>query len=279
MRISIIGGGNLGSALIQGLLQTKGWKPTDILICDLAKSKISSLKRKFKIRTTNKIEDTLNFSSILILAVKPKDMEGLLSKLRVSKRKLFITVAAGIPTRFLEKRLGKIPVIRVMPNICVAVGEGVCAYSSGRYTHPSDEKQFLSLFARLGEVIKMKESFLNMVTAISGSGPAYIFRIIEILAELLEKDGLSKKMATLIASQTVFGSAKMAKELGENPESLRVKVTSPGGTTEAALKVLEKGGLEEIFSRAIKSARKRAGELSGKHSAKHVIANEVKQSQ
>ncbi|MCK4244945.1 MAG: pyrroline-5-carboxylate reductase, partial [Candidatus Omnitrophica bacterium] len=241
MRLSIIGGGNLGSSLIQGILQTKRWKSTDVLVCDIDKSKISSLKRKFKIRTTSKVKEVLNFSSILVLAVKPKDMEDLLSRLHVSQRKLFITVAAGIATRFLEKRLGKIPVIRVMPNICVAVGEGVCVYSLGRYTHPSDEKRFLSLFAPLGEVIKMKESFLDVVTAISGGGPAYVFRIIEILAALAEKDGLTKKMASRIASQTVFGSAKMAKESSVSPESLRAKVTSPGGTTEAALEALEKG--------------------------------------
>ena len=113
----------------------------------------------------------------------------------------------------------------------------------------------------MGETIKIKESLLNTITAISGSGPAYVFRIIEILTELLEKDGLPKKMALQIASQTVFGSAKMVKELEESPESLRAKVTSPGGTTEAALRVLEKGRLEEIFSRAIKAARKRAKEL------------------
>lgn len=261
MKLSIIGGGNLGSALIQGILRTKGWKPADILVCDIDRGRLSSLAKKFKVKTTSQIKEALNFASILILAVKPKDMEHLLSGLDVSQRKLFITVAAGIATDFLEKRLGKIPVIRVMPNICVAVGEGVCAYSLGRYTHPSDERRFLSLFGRLGEVIKMKESSLNMVTAISGSGPAYIFRIIEILTALLEKDGLPEKMASRIASQTIFGSAKMVKESTESPESLRAKVTSPGGTTAAALEVLEKGHLKEIFSRAIKAARKRAKEL------------------
>jgi len=273
MKVSIVGGGNLGSALIQGLLQAKGWRATDVLVCDISGRRISFLQRKFKIKTTSKLKEALNFSFILVLAVKPKDMEELLSKLhphlsppplrgRIEEGgKLFIAVAAGIKTDFLEKKLGKVPVIRVMPNICVAVGEGVCAYSLGRYTCPSDEKKFLSLFGGLGETIKMKESFLDLITAVSGSGPAYIFRMIEILAELLEKDGLNKKMALQIVSQTVFGSGKMVKELKESPESLRAKVTSPGGTTQAALEVLEKGGLKEIFSRAIKAARKRAKEL------------------
>lgn len=112
MKVSIIGGGNLGSSFIQGFLQTKKWKPTNILVCDISQSKISSLKRKFKVRTTSKIKEVLNFSSILILAVEPKDMEDLLSGLDVSQRKLFITVAAGTPTHFLEERLGKISVIR-----------------------------------------------------------------------------------------------------------------------------------------------------------------------
>ncbi len=261
MKISIIGGGNLGSALVQGFLRAKGWKSSDILVCDVSRSKISFLQRKFKVRTTNQIRNTLNFSSILILAVKPKDMKSLLNKLKSSRKKLFITLAAGISTDFLEKKLGKVPVIRVMPNIAMAVGEGVCVYSLGRYTRPSDEKKFLVVFNCLGETIKMKESFLNLITAISGSGPAYVFRIIEILAELLEKDGLSRKMALRIVSQTVFGSSKMVKELKESPESLRAKVTSPGGTTQAALEVLEKNHLKEIFSEAIKAARKRAGEL------------------
>ena len=279
MKISIIGGGNMGSALVQGFLRAKVWKPTDILVCDIDRSKISSLGRKFKVRTTSRIKETLNFSSILILAIKPKDMESLLSKLhphlpppsrgRMEERgKLFITLAAGISTDFLEKRLGKISVIRVMPNICVAVGEGVCAYSLGRYTRPSDEKKFLSLFASLGETIKMKESSLNLITAISGSGPAYIFRIIEILISIAQKDGLSKKMASRIVSQTVFGSSKMVKELKEKPEILRAKVTSPGGTTAAALEVLEKNHLSEIFSNAIKSARKRAKKLGRKRGEK-----------
>ncbi len=261
MKISIIGGGNLGSALVQGFLRAKGWKSSDILVCDVSRSKISFLRRKFKVRTTNQIRNTLNFSSILILAVKPKDMENLLKELNVLSKKLLITVAAGIRTDFLEKKLGKVPVIRVMPNICVAVGEGVCVYSLGRYTCPSDEKKFLAVFNCLGETIEMKESFLDSVTAISGSGPAYVFRIIEILVELLEKDGLNKKIALKIVSQTVFGSSKMVKESIESPEILRAKVTSRGGTTQAALEVLEKNHLKEIFSRAIKTARKRAGEL------------------
>lgn len=263
MKISIIGGGNLGSALVQGFLRAKVWKPTDILVCDISRTKISFLRRKFKVRTTSRIKEALNFSPILLLVIKPKDMESLLSKLGSFKGKLLVTLAAGISTDFLEKRLGKISVIRVMPNICVAVGEGVCAYSLGRYTRPSDEKKFLSLFASLGETIKMKESSLNLITAISGSGPAYIFRIIEILISIAQKDGLSKKMASRIVSQTVFGSSKMVKELKEKPEILRAKVTSPGGTTAAALEVLEKNHLSEIFSNAIKSARKRAKELGG----------------
>jgi len=261
MKISIIGGGNLGSAFVRGFLRAKGWKASDILVCDIFRSKISFLRRKFKVRTTRETRDAFNFSSILILAIKPKDMESLLSKLSSFKGKLFITLAAGVSTGSLEKKLGKVPVIRVMPNICVAVGEGVCAYSPGRYVRPSDETRFLSLFASLGETIKMKESFLNLITAISGSGPAYVFRIIEILAELLEKDGLNKKMASRIVSQTVFGSSKMVKESMGSPEILRAKVTSPGGTTAAALEVLEKNHLKEIFSDAVKTARKRAKEL------------------
>ena len=261
MKVSIIGGGNLGSALVQGFLRAKGWKASNISVCDISRSKISLLRKKFKVRTTSQIKETLNFSSILILAVKPKDMESLLTKLKNSQKKLFITLAAGISTDFLEKKLGKVPIIRVMPNICVAVGEGVCAYSLGKYVHPFEEKKFLSLFASLGETIEMRESFLNLITAISGSGPAYVFRIIEILAELLEKDGINKKMALRIVSQTIFGSSKMVKESIGSPEILRAKVTSPGGTTQAALEVLEKGGLKDIFFRAIKSARKKAKEL------------------
>ena len=272
MRISIIGGGNLGSALVQGFLQAKGWKASDILVCDIDKSKISFLRRKFKVSVTSQIKETLNFSSILILAIKPKDMESLLTKLyphlpppsrgRMEERgKLLVTLAAGISINFLEKRLEKVPVIRVMPNICVAVGEGVCAYSLGKYVSPSEEKNFLSLFASLGETIEMKESFLNLITAISGSGPAYVFRIIEILTALARKDGLTQKIASRIASQTVFGSAKMVKESIGSPEILRAKVTSPGGTTAAALEVLEKNHLKEIFSDAVKAARKRAKEL------------------
>ena len=251
----------MGSALVQGILRRRKQKPKNILVCDVDRSKISSLGRKFKVRTTSRIKEALNFSSILVLAVKPKDMESLLSELDSFKRKLLITVAAGVSTVSLEKKLGKIPVIRVMPNICVSVGEGVCAYSLGKYVHPSGQKKFLSLFASLGETIEIRESFLNLITAISGSGPAYVFQIIEILAELLEKDGLNKKMASRIVSQTVFGSSKMVKESIESPEILRAKVTSPGGTTAAALEVLEKNHLKEIFSDAVKAAKKRAKEL------------------
>ena len=272
MKVSIIGGGNLGSALIQGILKRKKQKPKDILVCDLSRSKISFLRKKFKVNVTSQLKEVLDFSSILLLAVKPNDMESLLSKLhpqlpyssrgkRKERGKLFVTLAAGVKTELLEKRLGRIPVIRVMPNICMAVGEGLCAYSPGRYVSLSDEKKFLSLFTSLGETIKIQESFLDLITAISGSGPAYVFRIIEILSELLEKDGLNKKIALKIVSQTVFGSGKMVKEALGSPEILRAKVTSPGGTTAAALEVLEKRHLKEIFAEAIRAARKRAEEL------------------
>jgi len=178
----------------------------------------------------------------------------------IGKRKLVISILAGIPTKYLEQKLGKIPVIRVMPNIGIKVCAGMSFYSPGRFVRQTDLQMVSRLFANLGEATEIAEEKMDSITAISGSGPAYFFLLMEILTEYARKSGISKKDSEKMAQQIALSSALLAKD--EPAGQLRAAVTSKGGTTEAAILVLEKTGIRKMFGSALKAARNRARELS-----------------
>lgn len=263
-RIAFLGAGNMATALIGGIIDAEIAKPENIVISDIDKEKLRVKSEELEVKAAENNEEAIKEADIVILAVKPKDMEGLLDEIRDSldSKKLIISIAAGITTSYIEKILKKeVPVIRIMPNTPVAVKEGASAFSIGEYVSQEEEKIVKSIFGAVGKIVKVEENLMDAVTALSGSGPAYIFYIIAALIEAAVSLGLDKKTATTLATQTVLGSAKLLQETGEEPEVLKEKVTSKGGTTEAALLVLDEGRLKETLDKALKAAAKRSQEL------------------
>ncbi len=272
-RVAFLGTGNMATALMKGIIEAELTRPEDIIISDIDKEKLgvrsSAFRRNLAKRGLGVIgakdnREAVKEADVIILAVKPKDIEGLLNEIKESldSKKLVISIVAGITTSYIEKMLKKeIPVVRVMPNTPVAVKEGTSAFSIGKYISQEQEEIVESIFGAVGKTVKVEENLMDAVTALSGSGPAYIFYIIASLIEAAVSLGLDKKTATTLAIQTVLGSAKLLQETGEEPATLRERVTSKGGTTEAALLVLDEGRLKETLDKALKAAAKRSQEL------------------
>ncbi|MCX5641936.1 MAG: pyrroline-5-carboxylate reductase [Candidatus Omnitrophica bacterium] len=259
--LGIIGAGKMGSAIITGLLKSKAITAGEILLYDRDPRQYASLTSVYPLKTARNIPELVSLSDICLLAVKPQDKENVLKEMSgIGKRKLVVSILAGIPTGYLEQKLGKIPVVRVMPNIGIKVGAGMSFYSPGRFTRPADLKKVARLFANLGEVSVIAEEKMDLVTALSGSGPAYFFLLMEILAEYAQKSGISKNDSAKMARQSALASALLTKS--EPAGQLRAAVTSKSGTTEAAILVLEKAGIRKMFGSALKAARNRARELS-----------------
>ena len=260
-RLGIIGTGKMGSAIITGLLKAKVITTGEILIYDRDPRQYRSLTSIYPVKITKNIPELVSLSDVCLLAVKPQNKENVLKEMTaIGKRKLVVSILAGIPTGYLEKKLGKIPVVRVMPNIGIKVGAGMSFYSPGRFVRPTHLKTVSRLFANFGEVSEIAEEKMDLITAISGSGPAYFFLLMEILAEYAQKSGMSKKDSAKMARQIALASALLAKN--EPAGQLRAAVTSKGGTTETAILVLEKTGIRKMFGSALKAAQNRARELS-----------------
>ncbi len=264
-RIAFLGAGNMATALIRGIIEAELIRPADIIISDIDKEKLKIKSEKLKIKAAGGNSEAVKEADVIILAVKPKDMEGLLNEIKDSldSEKLIISIAAGITTSYIEKMLKKeISVIRVMPNTPVAVREGASAFSVGQYVSQEQEKIAQRIFGAVGKVVKVEENLMDTVTALSGSGPAYIFYIVASLIEAAVSLGLDKETATTLAIQTILGSVRLLQETGEDPAILKEKVTSKGGTTEAALLVLDERKLKETLDKALKAAAKRSEELT-----------------
>ncbi|MCK4905683.1 pyrroline-5-carboxylate reductase [bacterium] len=265
IRIGIIGCGNMGEALLAGLLNKNVFKKQNITVSEKQKARLKSLKRKYsKISFAENNQSLIENSSTIILAIKPQDAESLLKEISpfLTASHLLISIAAGIKISFIEKIVGnKIPVTRVMPNLPALIGKGISAYCVSKKVSQKNGKTVKAILESVGEVLKLKENKLDAVTAISGSGPAYVFYMLETMAEAGIKLGLTKEQAKTLSVQTIVGAIDMI-EKGECPTNLRQRVTSPKGTTEAALKVLVDSKWKEILIEAIKKAEQRSKELS-----------------
>lgn len=264
-RVAFIGCGNMGSALISGTLSSGLISKDKVLVTDIRPERLEYIREREGISITEKNREAVEKSDVIVLAVKPQVIGKVLSEIRdvVTGDKVIISIAAGITTGFIEEALGKeVPVVRVMPNTPCLVKTGASGISPGKYAGEQEETIAEEMFRGVGIVVKVPEQMLDAVTALSGSGPAYIFYIIESLIEAGMEMGLSEDDARKLVSQTVLGAARMFVETGESPQVLRAKVTSPGGTTEAALKYLEEKGFQKILIAAVKEAAKRSKELS-----------------
>jgi len=265
-KIGIIGGGNMGEAILAGLSKVME-KSTSIMVSELDAKRREYLQDKYKIIVEIDNNRVVKYSDVVIIAVKPKDFASLLNAevcCGVSKDKLIISIAAGITTKYIEKIVGKdVPVIRVMPNMASLIGEGMACMSKGSSASASDIEITRDIFSTIGDVIEVSEKHVDAVTAISGSGPAYFFYLIESLIDGAVTLGLKRSEARKLVVQTALGSAKLVNELDEHPKDLRARITSKGGTTEAAFKVFESRKFKDIVRHAVKAACKRSKEISG----------------
>ncbi len=264
--IAFIGAGNMGEALIRGLQAAGTMKPEQIIITDVREDRLEILSKAFGVRTLTDNAAAVTAANIVLLAVKPQHMTKVLAGFRdaVTGDKLLISIAAGIPTSKIESVLGGAPhVVRVMPNTPALVGAGAAALCKGRHATDDDLETAEAILGAVGTTARTEEQYMDAVTALSGSGPAYIFLVAEAMAKAGIEVGLSEHVSRTLTQQTILGAARLMVESGELPAELRRRVTSPGGTTEAAIKVMNDHKLTEIFIEAIKAATDRGRELSG----------------
>jgi pyrroline-5-carboxylate reductase len=283
-RIAIIGGGSIGEALLSGLLRA-GRQVKDLVVAERDPDRAKYLSETYSVLVTG-VSDAAENATFVIIAVKPADVESVIDEIAEaaaraesdSAEQVFVTVAAGVTTVFYETRLpAGSPVIRVMPNAPVVVGGGVSALAPGRFATPDQLKEASAIFDSVGGVLTVPESQLDAVTAVSGSGPAYFFLMVEALVDAGVAAGLSRPVATDLVVQTMAGSAAMLLErldvqqpagdaamgtaVDTTAAQLRATVTSPGGTTAAGLRELERGGLRAAVGEAVDAARKRSAQL------------------
>jgi len=268
-RIGIIGCGNMGEAILCRLLSgEKRGAALRLRLRAVSESNSSRrvyIRKIYGIRCADDNAGLVKDSDVIIIAVKPKDFDMLLKEIRgvLSKDKLLISIAAGITSKHIETLAGKsIPVIRIMPNMPAITGEAISAVSPGRHADKESLKVANDIFSSIGEVIEVDERSIDAVTAVSGSGPAYLFYFMEALLEAAREIGLSDSVAKRLIFKTVSGSSRLPEVLNMEPEALRRKVTSKGGTTEAAIKIFESSDFKGMVKRAVKEAYKRARELS-----------------
>jgi pyrroline-5-carboxylate reductase len=265
--IAFLGAGNMAEALIKGLLRAHVAAPSEILCTDKRGERGPELTHRYGIRFQKDNLAAAREASIVVLSVKPQAMNHLLEEIApaLDQSKLVISIAAGVPIAAIERKVGHgVRIIRTMPNTPALVGAGATALSPGEHATEADLVQARALFEAVGMAVVVEESLLDAVTGLSGSGPAYIFLIIEALADGGVKAGLARNQSQELAAQTVLGSAKLLIETGEHPGRLKDQVTSPGGTAIAGLHTLEAGGLRTTLMDAVEAASNRSRELGAK---------------
>ena len=264
-KIGIIGTGNMGEALVSGLISSQTSSPDNIICADVREDTLESIKDKYGVITTTNNIDAIKQSEIIIYSVKPQILASVLKETAscLDMSKLVISIAAGVPLAAIESCVNKkLRLVRVMPNIAAFVKESATAIAAGKHTHKDDIKLAKAIFDSVGKSVFIEENILmDAITGLSGSGPAYIFLIVDALADAGVKMGLSRKDALFLSSQTILGAAKLLMETKEHPGQLKDRVTSPDGTTIAGIHTLEKGGLRTTLINAVEAATARSKEL------------------
>jgi pyrroline-5-carboxylate reductase len=268
-RIAVLGAGKIGEALISGLLSS-GWRTSDDIVASTRRTeRMTELAERYGIRTTLSSEEAASGAALVVLAVKPQDIEALLGEIGpvISDEQTVLSIAAAIPTATIERHLGSgVPVCRAMPNTPSMVHEGIAGLCAG--AHADDQHVTLAeeALAHLGAVVRINENAMDAVTAVSGSGPAYFALLAEAMIEAGILLGLSREVSTQLVVQTMLGTAKQLRDERMHPVELREMVTSPGGTTIAAIRELETAGVRPAFLNAIQAAMDRSRELAADNS-------------
>jgi pyrroline-5-carboxylate reductase len=266
-KIGFIGGGKMGEALCKGIIKAELSSADNIIMSDVVAERCKFLHQEMGVKTTQNNKDVVSFADVIVVAVKPQLMGEVLNNVKndITGRHLVVSIAAGIPIKFIESRL--LPgarIVRVMPNTPCLVSASATAYALNKYATNVDSQLVSRIFSAVGKAFQLDEKYLDAVTGLSGSGPAYVYMFIEALSDGGVKMGLPRDVATVLAAQTVLGAAKMVLETGQHPAQLKDAVTSPGGTTIEGISKLEEGGLRSTLINTVEAAAlksKKLGEL------------------
>ncbi|MBU0678319.1 MAG: pyrroline-5-carboxylate reductase [Verrucomicrobia bacterium] len=264
--ICFIGAGNMAEALVSGIVSKGVCPAANIVVTDIAEARLAIFREKFGVGTETDNRKAVDGKDIVVLAVKPQVMTEVLDELRgaIGEKTLVISIAAGLRSTVFESALGdRIRLVRVMPNTPALVGLGAAAIASGSRATDDDLAVAEKLLGSVGIVVRVDEDAMDAVTALSGSGPAYVFYLIEHMLKAADELGMDADTARGLVLATVQGAAKLMSESGSSAEDLRARVTSKGGTTAAAVAVFEKSGVGEAIVNAVKAAEHRSKELSG----------------
>ena len=262
--LAILGCGNLGEMLVSGLLASGEFPASDIVITDRMAGRAGGISQRYSVGTASNIQ-AVEESTVAVIAVKPNDVAPLLEEVApaADEQTLFISVAAGIKLATLQKGLGgRSPVIRAMPNLGAAARRSMTALAPGTRATAGHRHMAEKIFRAVGEVVWVDENQMDAVTAVSGSGPAYFALLAEAMAAAGVGQGLEPAVAARLAVQTLRGTGAVLADSAATPEDFRKKVTSPGGTTEAAIAEMERGGFRELIAAAVEAARRRSEQLS-----------------
>ncbi|MBQ7477137.1 MAG: pyrroline-5-carboxylate reductase [Selenomonadaceae bacterium] len=262
--IGFVGGGALTESIInaiRGTLLPSG----NIFVSDHKRKRCTELTSRYRVNASVGVDPFIDKVKLLVVAVKPKDAPSAFAEIRnkITLNTVIISVIAGLKIELLEKFFPHSTIVRAMPNVPILVGEGMTAYTINRQAVPSDRKLVEQFWASIGRAIELEEKFMDAVTGLSGSGPAYAFLMIDALSDGGVAAGLSRAAAIELAAQTLLGAAKMVLETGEHPAALRDKVTSPAGTTIEGIRVLEKNGVRSALIEAVLAATEKSRLLGG----------------
>jgi pyrroline-5-carboxylate reductase len=264
MKIAFIGGGNMGEAMLAAVLAKALAEPAAISVSDVSQPRLDHLKNQYSVTVTPSNPEAVSGKDIVILAVKPQNLAEVMAELkgRVKANQLVLSIIAGAKIKAITQGLGHSAVVRAMPNTPAQVGEGMSVWTATPVVSEEQKKSARAILSAMGrELYVGDEDYLDMATAVSGSGPAYFFLMVEALVEAAIEIGLPADRAQELVVQTMLGSGKFIEQSGEDPAELRKKVTSPGGTTSAALEQFEKGNFNELVKKAVRAAYERAKEL------------------
>jgi pyrroline-5-carboxylate reductase len=265
MRLGLIGGGYMGEAIVSAVLKQGLAKPGDITVSDVADARRTYLSAEYGIATTVDNATAASAAELLVLAVKPQEFSNVAAGLRgkLSAKQTIVSIMAGVPIRRIDEALGHDAVARAMPNTAAFVGQAMSVWIAAPGVAESARAAIASVLQAMGREFRVDdEQYLDMATAVNGSGPGFVFLFLEALIDAAVHLGIPRKMAEELSVQTLLGSAVLARETGKPAAELRAMVTSKGGTTAAGLQVLEDAGIRATISEAIAAAHKRAQELS-----------------